>query len=107
MKEFLLETDFQDWLLRRLRKIPNSKWQKINDKVSVGVPDIIGCVNSFHVAAELKIPGNKATPIQAYEIVSYQQVGSRARIVYPKDAESFIKEMYAISKIKLPSSFRK
>lgn len=107
MTEFLLESDFQDWLLKKLRKIPRSKWIKVNDKVTSGIPDIHGSVNGFYVTAELKIPGNNATPLQAYNILEYQQTGARAYVLYPKDSVKFIKEMYALSKIKIPSSFRR
>lgn len=98
MKEFRLETDFQDWLLKKLRKIPRTKWVKINDKVTAGIPDIYGCVNSFSVVIELKISGNSLSPLQEFTLEEYKNAGGIAYCLYPCQANEFLKEMCALAK---------
>lgn len=49
-----LEKDFQKRVMRDLRRVPYSWWQKTNDRVSIGVLDIHGGVNGYSVVIELK-----------------------------------------------------
>lgn len=39
-----LEKDFQKRVLKQLRTIPKSFWVKTNDRVMLGLPDILGCI---------------------------------------------------------------
>lgn len=60
------ESEFQTYVLRRLRAIPtitlkSFKVMKANEN---GVSDIILCINGKFVAIELKHKGNKPTPMQ-------------------------------------------
>ena len=79
------EAKFQDKVMKELRKLPNSWFYKTHDMVTVGVPDIIGCVNKRFVALELKAPKGKPTPIQLHTLDKIRIGGGVARIVYPHE----------------------
>lgn len=90
MTTYPLEKDFQAAFLKRLRLIPNSWWTKINDRVTVGLPDIFGCVAGWAVVIELKTR-SKVTKIQAFTLRKIGNTGAHAFVVTPDNAD----EVYA------------
>lgn len=85
----MLEKDFQRFVLKKLRELPASWWVKINDRVTVGLPDIIGCVAGVFVAIELKTK-SKVTAIQAYTLRRIDAANGEAYVVRPDNfAEVF------------------
>lgn len=55
--------------------------QKINDRVTAGIPDILGCVAGRFLAAELKSPGKTATSLQALFLKRIREAGGRAEVI--------------------------
>jgi len=91
----LYEKDFQREVLKKLRLIPNSWWTKINDRVTIGLPDIFGSVGGYAVVLELKTR-SKVTRIQAYTLKKIGQTGAIALVVCPAnwdDVFSFLLEV--------------
>lgn len=86
-----LEKDFQRAVLKKLRDISGSWWVKINDRVTVGLPDLIGCVSGVFVAIELKTK-TKVTALQAHTLRRITRSGGQAFVVNPDNWN----EVYAL-----------
>ena len=54
---------------------------KASDRYHAGIPDIIGCVQGRFIAIEVKIDGNKPTPLQVYYIGKIQECGGFSETV--------------------------
>ena len=57
-----------------------------------GVPDIIGCIKGRFFALEIKAEKGHPSELQLYEIRKIKESGGYARVLYPKEFESFKKE---------------
>lgn len=57
-----------------------------------GVPDIVGCVRGKFFALEIKAEKGRPSELQLYEIRKIREAGGYARLLYPKDFESFKEE---------------
>lgn len=57
-----------------------------------GVPDIIGCIKGKFFALEIKAEKGRPSELQLYEIRKIKESGGYARVLYPKEFESFKKE---------------
>lgn len=57
-----------------------------------GVPDIIGCIKGKFFALEIKAEKGHPSELQLYEIRKIKESGGYARVLYPKEFESFKKE---------------
>jgi Holliday junction resolvase len=79
-----LEKDFQRLVLKRLREIRGSWWVKINDRVTSGLPDIIGCVAGIFIAIELKTK-SKVTALQAYTLKKIDAANGQTFVVNPEN----------------------
>lgn len=85
------ETSFKERLLPKLKAIENSWWVKTDLKSYRGIPDIIGCVNGYFVALELKRARN-AEPdrLQAWELECIRRAGGFQAVVYPENMQLVI-----------------
>lgn len=93
-----LEKDFQRVFLQKLRKIPRSFWHKVNDRVTIGVPDIFGCVSGVFIAIELKTR-SKVTPLQAHFLREVSKAHGQAFVVSPANADEVLKFLLNLSKL--------
>jgi hypothetical protein len=82
VRSTLLEKDFQERVLKKLREIPGTYWYKANDRTTAGIPDIIGCVAGIFFALELKTK-SKVTPIQAYHLRKIEDAHGQSFVVTP------------------------
>ena len=85
-----LEKNFQTSFLIKLRKLPRSFWYKSHDRVTIGVPDILGCVSGVFVAIELKTR-SKVTPLQAYFLREITKAHGQSFVVTPNNADEVLK----------------
>lgn len=92
MKSRQLEKVFQTKVLKILRKLPHSYWIKINDRVTVGLPDIVGVIRGHYVAIELKTQ-SKLTKLQAHTLKQMQNAGARAHVMTPSNSLEIIAEL--------------
>lgn len=88
-KELPLEKDFQRAVLKKLRLIPESWWTKVNDRVTIGLPDILGCVRGNFVALELKTK-SKVTKLQAHTLSRIERARGWAYVVTPHNFEQVL-----------------
>lgn len=86
------ETYYTQELLKRLKKIPNSWWAKIQQVGIVGTPDVIGCVkcpdcqDGKFVAFEAKVEGGRTTKIQEEMLKQLRDAGAIAQVVRLPDS---------------------
>lgn len=92
------ETKFKDRIRPRLKAIPNSWWEKIQQVVIRGTPDIIGCVNGTFVAIELKKdPKAHIDELQVHKLKLIEKAGGRSYITYPENWEKVYNELLKLS----------
>lgn len=58
-----------------------------------GIPDLLICYKGKFIALELKSEKGKPSPLQLRNIDLIKAAGGNARVLYPKDFESFKKEV--------------
>lgn len=80
----MLESEFQRIVLKKLRAIPNTFWVKINDRVTCGLPDILGCVAGIFIAIELKTK-SKVTALQAYTLRRIDTANGQTFVATPEN----------------------
>lgn len=61
-----------------------------------GIPDLIGCVNSYFFALELKAERGRPSELQRLNIDRLKESGAYARFLYPKDFDEFKEELNAL-----------
>lgn len=86
------EKTFQTFVLKRLRALPFSWWVKVNDRCTVGVPDILGCVAGTFFALELKT-SSKLSQVQIYTLLKISRAAGRAYEVNPGNFELIFSEI--------------
>ena len=102
------ESVFQDRVMRDLRKIPKSWWQKINDRVSIGVADIHGGVNGYSVVIELKTK-YRLTPLQYRTLEKADRAGCQSFCATPENWAEIYAFLLSLAEIPPPpvASLRK
>lgn len=84
-----LESTFQDRVLRDLRSIPFSYWEKISDRTTIGIPDIFGMINGYAVVIELKTR-TRLEPLQFVKLEKAHKARAQSFCVTPENwAEVF------------------
>lgn len=99
------ETRFKNKLFDKLKEIPRVHVIKIEAGAVRGILDVILCVNGYYVATELKMPGNKRTPLQIRANEETKNAGGQAYVTYPKDLDSFLDDVAHISSLPPPKLF--
>ncbi len=72
------EKQLQNYVLKKLKQVPNSWWFKPTVTNKRGTPDIIGFIEGYFMAIELKVEGNVPTKIQQYTIDQINKFGGFA-----------------------------
>jgi hypothetical protein len=88
-KNLPLESVFQDKVLKKLREIPHSWWVKINDRTTVGLPDILGFCAGVGFAIELKTK-SKLSAIQAYTLRKIDHSGAQTFVCTPDNVDEVL-----------------
>jgi hypothetical protein len=93
----MTETQLKNKVLKAIKeKYPQCFAQKIADKFTSGIPDLIGCFNGRFWAVELKVGRNNATPLQLHFLYKIDLAGGRTAICRSvKDVMEFLKTMEA------------
>lgn len=102
LKNAPLESTFQDKVLKELRKIPKSWWQKINDRVAVGVADIFGAVNGYCVVIELKTR-SKLTRLQLHNLEIADRTNCQSFCMTPENFKEIISFLHQLADIAPPA----
>lgn len=90
------ETRFKLRALERLRAIPGSEWEKIQQKSIRGTLDIFGCYRGRMVVIELKTDNGELDPLQRYRIHQWQRAGALVLTMTPSTLEKDIETIKAI-----------
>lgn len=77
-----LEKDFQRVVLEELRKIPRTWTTKLNDRTTIGLPDVLHFNSGAAFVFELKT-NSKLSAIQAYTLSKIAQAGVTAIVLTP------------------------
>ena len=94
-----LEKHFQRDFLKRIRKLKRSCFFKLNDATTIGLPDIIGTLNTFSIAIELKTK-SKTTGTQRYNLTHLDHAGSLSLVVSPANADQAFSILERLSTLK-------
>ena len=85
------ETRFRAKVQRLLDLLPNSWFESIQQRTIQGTPDILGCVNGFFVALELKAtPSSAITKLQELKIRRISDASGVAYVLHPDNLDSTI-----------------
>lgn len=89
------EKRFENEIKAFLDTLPNTWYFKhwAGPYSKVGIPDIIACVNGRFVAIEVKAPHGRASELQKRTIRLIESAKGIAHVLYPKDFESFKKDI--------------
>lgn len=80
------ETKFRNKIRPLLESLPKSFWESIQQKTIKGSPDIVGCVNGYFIALELKSSSKaEVTPLQRHKLESIKVAGGVAVVVTPEN----------------------
>lgn len=102
------ETAFQDRVMRDLRKVPTSWWEKINDRVTIGILDILGGVNGYSFVIELKTK-SQLTVKQYSNLQKADRANCQSFCATPENWEEIYSYIWSFTKIAPPhvASLRK
>lgn len=93
------ETKFRNKILPKLRKIPNSFFESVQQISIRGTPDILGVINARFIALELKVGKNKPSLMQEMKLKQIEEAGGYAKVVYPENFDEVLSELLIISKL--------
>jgi hypothetical protein len=89
-----LEKVFQAKVVKKLKTLPNTWFEKIADRSKNGIPDILMCVSGVFVALELKRSDKeKATPLQKHTLERITKAGGCTRVVNPENWDEVFEEL--------------
>lgn len=91
------ETKFKIKFRKELDKIPKSYFEKIQQRALRGTPDILGVVNGYAVAIELKVDAPIET-LQTHKLRSWGAAGARVFVATPKNQEEVLRALILIAK---------
>ncbi len=93
------ETRFKLAIMKKLKELPNSWWLKTNEKSVRGIPDIIGCINGYFYAFELKVGRNSASSLQKKVVDDICKANGKACVVRPEDLVDLIRHLRSVATI--------
>lgn len=78
------ESKVVDRIGRWLNSLPRCWWFKVHGGPFqvVGVPDIVGCLNGYFFAIEVKVEGNTTSKIQDYVLRKIREAGGCCGVAY-------------------------
>lgn len=93
------ETVFRRRVQARLDTVPNSWFESIQQKTIGGTPDIIGCVNGYFVALEIKATTScNPTPLQFLKLQRIANAGGVGLVVNPGNLDKTMLLLLEISR---------
>lgn len=97
------ETKFKEKILPLLKALPNSWFIKTQMLSLIGIPDILGCLNGYFVALELKKERKEAfkkhgrVRLQGHILMLIRDAGGYGEFVYPENWEEIHGELSLIA----------
>lgn len=94
------ETLFKERIRPRLKALPNSWWEKIQQVTIRGTPDILGCVSGVFVALELKMDEKAPIePLQIHKLKRIEKAGGIALVVYPENWDEVYMQLQLLAEL--------
>ena len=96
-----METNFRARLRPRLEAIPNSWWESIQQQTIHGTPDIIGCIQGYFVAIEVKATADdKPAKIQQIKLdrIRFDAQGI-ALVIHPDNMEESLEFLNKLGRV--------
>lgn len=90
------ETKFKIKFREELELIPNSYFEKIQQKSLRGTPDFLGVVNSWAIALELKVD-SPLESLQEYKLNKWKKAGAYSAVVTPKNYKEILADLIIIA----------
>jgi hypothetical protein len=84
------ETLFSQRFAKALKKIPGLAFDKLADRAKHGLPDYLIVFDGLAILVELKVPGGRLAPIQAYTLKRYAAAGAFSVVLYPVEMKEFM-----------------
>lgn len=95
------ETVFRAKVDVRLKSIPNSWFESIQQRAIHGTPDKIGCVNGWFVALEIKADENSpVTALQEHKLMKIADANGMGVVVRPSNLDNTIEMLMHLAKEK-------
>lgn len=91
------ETRFRAKIRPLLDSLPNSYWESIQQRAINGTPDILGCVNGYFVALELKRSKGKPTLLQKHKLEMIKHAHGIAIVLSPENWDDVYTGLKALS----------
>lgn len=102
------ETSFKERVFDELDKLPNLWRVKISQRSIRGTPDVLGVINTWPFAWELKKAANeKPDPLQQFELRRIEKAGGIARTVHPGNLEYHLMELIGLAMKPRPQPLRR
>ena len=83
-----LEKSITDSIMKYLKSLPNSKWEKRHGsgRTGGGKPDITGCMEGLRFELEVKRPGiGRVSKLQEHELEGWKKAGAVTAVVTCKE----------------------
>lgn len=96
------ETKLKESVLSALHSLPNAWVTKIQQVSIRGTPDIIGCINGYFIAIELKTDSGELDPLQEFVLNQIAESGGVGLVVTPKNWRATFTKLRAISEGREP-----
>jgi hypothetical protein len=97
------ETKFRAKFDKKLKLVPKSWFESIQQKAIQGTPDKLGCVNGYFVGLELKAtPQGQPTKLQELKLSGIVAAGGVACVVHPGNADEVISLLIRLAAIPKP-----
>jgi hypothetical protein len=94
------ETVFKERVLKDLKEIPRLWAFKVDQRVLRGIPDIVGFVNGWGFAIELKkSKKDDADPLQSYILQRAKKAGAYTWVAHPANWQEILTELRRLSSL--------
>lgn len=94
----ITERAFRKKIDERLKEIPNSWWESIQQQAIHGTPDKIGVINGRFIGLELKRSARaEFSKLQKYKLDKINEAGGYGRLLHPDNVEEIFKDLYTMS----------
>lgn len=97
------ETKFKERIFPLLAVLPNSWWEKIQQRTIRGTPDILGAIGGILIALELKADGDEVPDaLQLHKLDMIRQAGGFAWVVHPDNWDEVYADLCALAQTHIP-----
>lgn len=101
----ITESAFRKKIDQRLKEIPNSWWESIQQQSISGSPDKIGVINGRFIALELKRSARATvSALQKYKLNRINSAGGYGCVLFPENVDEVFTDLYAMAMSKAASN---